>query len=220
MAVIDVAIQPDGRTRVWFDCRLPPRIPVPNPTRLTFTWVRPSGTLSKGSHVSRTAAAARLIARREVELLGEPLLDDGSDGFQFYENGGGAVAKKMAGYHQYHAVNAAVEETLRAAWIDWQAARAFADTGPGASTSQLAILDLAVALGENRYRLSIMGADARRHPLARVHRFHERRAEGVAPAAGGHTPDPQALQPIRHRVGRLEVDRGMLSILTIELADA
>jgi hypothetical protein len=44
------------------------------------------------------------------------------------------------------------------AWIDWDAARAFADAGPGASTSQLAILDLAVALGENRYRLSIMGA--------------------------------------------------------------
>ena len=25
MAVIDVAIQPDGRTRVWFDCRARPR---------------------------------------------------------------------------------------------------------------------------------------------------------------------------------------------------
>jgi hypothetical protein len=24
MAVIDVAIQPDGRTRVWFDCRAKP----------------------------------------------------------------------------------------------------------------------------------------------------------------------------------------------------
>jgi hypothetical protein len=43
------------------------------------------------------------------------------------------------------------------AWIDWQAARAFVDKRPGASTSELAILDLAVALGENRYRLSIMG---------------------------------------------------------------
>jgi hypothetical protein len=43
------------------------------------------------------------------------------------------------------------------AWIDWQAARVFIDAGPGASTSQLAILDLAVALGENRYHLSIMG---------------------------------------------------------------
>ncbi len=30
--------------------------------------------------------------------------------------GGGKLVKKMAGYHQFHAVNAAVEETLRAAW--------------------------------------------------------------------------------------------------------
>ena len=44
------------------------------------------------------------------------------------------------------------------AWIDWQTARAFTDAGPGASTSELAILDLAVALGENRFRLSVMGA--------------------------------------------------------------
>ena len=44
------------------------------------------------------------------------------------------------------------------AWIDWRAARAFADAGTAASTSEMAILDLAVALGENRYRLSIMGA--------------------------------------------------------------
>ena len=47
-------------------------------------------------------------------------------------------------------------------WIDWRAARAFADAGTAASTSEMAILDLAVALGENRYRLSIMGtANAR-----------------------------------------------------------
>jgi hypothetical protein len=42
--------------------------------------------------------------------------------------------------------------------IDWDKARAFADAGARASTSEMAILDLAVALGENRYRLSIMGA--------------------------------------------------------------
>ena len=42
-------------------------------------------------------------------------------------------------------------------WIDWDAARAFVDAGARASTSEMAILDLAVALGENRYRLSIMG---------------------------------------------------------------
>ena len=33
-------------------------------------------------------------------------------------DGGGTLVKKMAGYHQFHAVNAAVEETLRAAqWV-------------------------------------------------------------------------------------------------------
>jgi hypothetical protein len=52
---------------------------------------------------------------------------------------------------------ACVHRDGRKAWIDWTAARGFADQGPRASTSELAILDLAVALGENRYRLSIMG---------------------------------------------------------------
>jgi len=33
----------------------------------------------------------------------------------FEDAGGGKLTKKMAGYHQYHAVNAALEETLRAA---------------------------------------------------------------------------------------------------------
>jgi type I restriction enzyme R subunit len=35
----------------------------------------------------------------------------------FEDMGGGKLAKKMAGYHQYHAVNVAVEETLRASRI-------------------------------------------------------------------------------------------------------
>ena len=43
------------------------------------------------------------------------------------------------------------------AWINWRQAREFYDSAPRGSTSELAILDLAVALGENRYRLSIMG---------------------------------------------------------------
>jgi hypothetical protein len=46
----------------------------------------------------------------------------------------------------------------RQAWIDWRDAREFVECGARASTSEMAILDLAVALGENRYRLSIMGA--------------------------------------------------------------
>jgi type I restriction enzyme R subunit len=33
----------------------------------------------------------------------------------FEDEGGGKLIKKMAGYHQFHAVNAAIEETLRAA---------------------------------------------------------------------------------------------------------
>ena len=33
----------------------------------------------------------------------------------FEDAGNGVLIKKMAGYHQYHAVNAAVEETLRGA---------------------------------------------------------------------------------------------------------
>ncbi len=62
------------------------------------------------------------------------------------------------------------------AWIDWQAARVFVDAGTAASTSEMAILDLAVALGENRYRLSIMGAANARVIAAAV-----ARAIGEAP---------------------------------------
>jgi hypothetical protein len=41
--------------------------------------------------------------------------------------------------------------------IRWDKARDFADSWPRGSTSELAILDLAVALGENRFKFSIMG---------------------------------------------------------------
>ena len=44
----------------------------------------------------------------------------------FEDAGGGKLAKKMAGYHQFHAVNEAVEETLRAAQSR--------STTPGATT--------------------------------------------------------------------------------------
>ncbi len=37
----------------------------------------------------------------------------------FEDLGGGKLVKKMAGYHQFHAVNVAVEETRRAARRDW-----------------------------------------------------------------------------------------------------
>jgi hypothetical protein len=65
---------------------------------------------------------------------------------------------------------ACVHRDGREAWIDWTAARAFADAGTVASTSEMAVLDLAVALGENRYRLSIMGAANSRAIAAAVAR--------------------------------------------------
>jgi hypothetical protein len=52
---------------------------------------------------------------------------------------------------------ACVERDARKAWINWRKAREFADAGPTASTSEMAVLDLAVAIGENRFKFSIMG---------------------------------------------------------------
>ena len=46
--------------------------------------------------------------------------------FTVFEDDGGALAKKMAGYHQFHAVRVAVKETLRAAKL-----QTFADTRRG-----------------------------------------------------------------------------------------
>lgn len=46
--------------------------------------------------------------------------------------------------------------------ITWRAAREFVDAGPRGSTSEVAILDLAVAIGENRYRLAGFGHAHRR----------------------------------------------------------
>ncbi len=53
----------------------------------------------------------------------------------FEDLGGGTLAKKIAGYHQFHAVNVAVEETLRAANLALEAEEAagtfFARHSPG-----------------------------------------------------------------------------------------
>ena len=48
--------------------------------------------------------------------------------FIVFEDDGGALVKKMAGYHQFHAVKAAVGETLRAAALQQEAQRV-AETG-------------------------------------------------------------------------------------------
>lgn len=48
------------------------------------------------------------------------------------------------------------------AYVRWQQAREFLDRDPHASTSELAVLDLAVAIGESRFRLSSMGSQHRK----------------------------------------------------------
>ena len=53
---------------------------------------------------------------------------------------------------------ACIRHEGRQAWIDWAQARRFVEAGAVAYSSEMAVLDLAIALGENRYRLSIMGA--------------------------------------------------------------
>ena len=52
---------------------------------------------------------------------------------------------------------ACIEGNACEAWLNWRMAREFVDAGSTASTSEIAILDLAVAIGENRYKFTIMG---------------------------------------------------------------
>ncbi len=52
---------------------------------------------------------------------------------------------------------AAVEQHGRVWIVNWRKAREFLDTNPAGSTSELAILDLAVSLAEDRFKFSIMG---------------------------------------------------------------
>ncbi len=47
----------------------------------------------------------------------------------FEDDGGGALVKKMAGYHQFHAVRVAVDETLRAAMLQRAETRAAEEKG-------------------------------------------------------------------------------------------
>ena len=52
---------------------------------------------------------------------------------------------------------ACIELGSREAWINWRKAHQFVNAGSTASTLEMAVLDLAVAIGENRYKFSIMG---------------------------------------------------------------
>ncbi len=76
-------------------------------------WFKPWRTIT-----GREDAAVKL-AELQVVLEGvferRRFLDLVRHFIVFEDAGGGKLTKKMAGYHQYHAVNVAVEETLRAA---------------------------------------------------------------------------------------------------------
>ena len=71
--------------------------------------------------------------------------------------------------------------TAREAWIDWPQARKFADAASTASTSEMAILDLAIELGRDRFRFYIMGT------------AHSKAVAAAVAMAVGEPYDPQAL---------------------------
>ncbi len=76
-------------------------------------WFKPWRTITGNIVVGPGIAELQVILegvfekRRFLDLIRHFLV--------FEDLGGGVLAKKMAGYHQFHAVNIAVEETLRAA---------------------------------------------------------------------------------------------------------
>jgi len=73
--------------------------------------------------------------------------------------------------------------------ISWSSARGFCDQVSRASPSELAILDLAVALGEDRYRLGIMGsAHSRAIAVGRL-RYRGDHAMTELRTDGPHSPE-------------------------------
>ena len=92
------------------------------------------GTLTAGREWFkpwRTVAGERLADPHlpELQVVSEGVfapqrfLDLVRDFIVFEDEGGGRLAKKMAGYHQFHAVRVAVSETLRAAELRREADR-------------------------------------------------------------------------------------------------
>ena len=76
-------------------------------------WFKPWRTVSGEGLAEVTALELRVLL--EGVCAPERLLPLLRDFIVFEDDGSGALAKKMAGYHQFHAVRTAVAETLRAA---------------------------------------------------------------------------------------------------------
>jgi type I restriction enzyme R subunit len=76
-------------------------------------WFKPWRTVSGSEEAKRSVTELQVLLEgvfekhRFLQLLRHFVV--------FEDEGGGKVMKKLAGYHQFHAVNTAVEETLRAA---------------------------------------------------------------------------------------------------------
>ena len=97
-------------------------------------WFKPwrtiAGDMLAGAHLPELQVVTEGLCspRRFLDLLRD---------FIVFEDDGGRIVKKMAGYHQFHAVRVAVDETLRAAELakqNWQAdegGRYEAGRGPG-----------------------------------------------------------------------------------------
>ena len=79
-------------------------------------WFKPWRTISgealAETHLTELQVMLEGICERERFL---PLV---RDFIVFEDDGGGSLVKKMAGYHQFHAVQVAVDETLRAAELE------------------------------------------------------------------------------------------------------
>ena len=76
-------------------------------------WFKPWRTIS--GHEDAPAGLTELQVVLEGVFEKRRFLDLVRYFIVFEDLGGGTLVKKMAGYHQFHAVNVAVDETLRAA---------------------------------------------------------------------------------------------------------
>ncbi|MGD1047233.1 MAG: type I restriction endonuclease subunit R [Candidatus Krumholzibacteriaceae bacterium] len=76
-------------------------------------WFKPWRTITGRGDAAASLAELQVILEGVFEK--RRFLDLVRHFIVFEDMGGGKLAKKMAGYHQFHAVNVAVEETLRAA---------------------------------------------------------------------------------------------------------
>lgn len=75
-------------------------------------WFKPWRTITGDEEVGPELPELQVVVEGVLEK--RRLLDLIRHFIVFEDMGGGALSKKMAGYHQFHAVNRAVEETLRA----------------------------------------------------------------------------------------------------------